>query len=193
MKGNSLETRRSGLRFFAALGAAHILTVSFVVFLLSQIGLTIRPVLGGHFILFGVVLMSIVGIVVDSYAIMQHRLSISLPRQTPKYVQLLGEQSWVAPYVWGVDTGLIVTTYRVSFNSWLLLLLALSGLAPVWAGFVYGISFIGVLFLFVERFGTYFRNPSKPPRPWSPIGAQVSGVALMVLLIAVSLRTLTST
>jgi len=46
----------------------------------------------------------------------------------------------VVAAVWGFDTGLAVTTYRVSALTWAAFALALLGFAPWWTGVVYGLA-----------------------------------------------------
>jgi hypothetical protein len=109
-------------------------------------------------------------------------------RQTPKRLQFLGEHSWVTPYVWGLDTGLLVTTYRVSFCSWLLLLLTLVGVAPPWAGVVNGISFVFPLMLATRLMKTGSARLSEGlPRLRSAVPVQVAGIGSMLLLAVVSI------
>lgn len=44
-------------------------------------------------------------------------------------------------FVWGLDTGSVVSTYRASAASWAALLLVLAGWAPWWAGIAYAAGF----------------------------------------------------
>lgn len=46
----------------------------------------------------------------------------------------------VVAAIWGFDTGLAVTTFRVSAVTWAAFVLAFLGFAPWWIGAVYGIS-----------------------------------------------------
>jgi hypothetical protein len=46
----------------------------------------------------------------------------------------------VVAAVWGFDTGLAVTTYRVSAMTWAAFALALLGFAPWWIGIAYGVA-----------------------------------------------------
>ena len=65
---------------------------------------------------------------------------ISWRRQTPR--TLLREHRFeVAASIWGFDTGLVVTTFRVAAISWGALLFAAIGFAPRWSGVAYGLGF----------------------------------------------------
>jgi hypothetical protein len=48
----------------------------------------------------------------------------------------------VVAAVWGFDTGLAVTTYRVSAVTWAAFALALLGFAPWWTGAAYGAALV---------------------------------------------------
>lgn len=61
-------------------------------------------------------------------------------RQTPKILMRRHSMAFVAA-VWGFDTGLAVTTFRVAAVTWGALLLAGLGLSPWWAGLGYGLGF----------------------------------------------------
>jgi len=61
-------------------------------------------------------------------------------RQTPR-VLLQRHPIPVVAAVWGFDTGLMVTTFRVAAISWGALLLAALGLSSAWAGVGYGLGF----------------------------------------------------
>jgi hypothetical protein len=65
---------------------------------------------------------------------------ISWRRQTPRDL-LRRYRMTVAASVWGFDTGLIVTTFRVAAVGWGALFLAALGLLPLWAGLGYGLAF----------------------------------------------------
>lgn len=46
----------------------------------------------------------------------------------------------VVAAIWGFDTGVAVTTFRVSAVTWAAFVLAFLGFAPWWSGAVYGVS-----------------------------------------------------
>ncbi|MFI6496709.1 hypothetical protein [Nonomuraea typhae] len=120
---------------------AHVITAFLTVFFLSQIGQAVAlvlPVRSAGKILLGA---AVAGVVVDLSAILRGSMSVGFRRQTAKSLAHTSDTWWVTPLLWGADTGIIGTTYRVSFTSWLLLLSAILGAAPAWSGAVYGLCF----------------------------------------------------
>ena len=66
---------------------------------------------------------------------------VTARRQTPKSIQYqYGMRR--ATVAWGLDTGLVFTTYRMSSISWALLTLGLLGTTPWWAGLGYAAGFL---------------------------------------------------
>jgi hypothetical protein len=190
VQGDSPEKRRYGLRFAIALAAAHVVAATLVVFIISQLA----PALGGLLprkpALLVLACAAVLGIFIDARAASQRRWSLGWARQTPKHLQYLGEHAWITPYAWGFDAGLIVTTYRVSFCSWLLLLLALTGVAPPLAGIIYGLSFAISLLVMTRLVKTRYHRPSSPIHPFPAAPVQVAGIVSMLLMaIALTLAT----
>jgi hypothetical protein len=66
---------------------------------------------------------------------------LTLRRQTPKAI-LYEHGPRRAAVAWGLDTGLVFTTYRMSSISWALLALGLLGIAPWWEGIGYAAGFL---------------------------------------------------
>lgn len=65
---------------------------------------------------------------------------ITARRQTPKnLIYHYGPRR--GALIWGVDTGLIVTTFRVSAATWAMAVLVFLNLAPWWVGLSYGAGF----------------------------------------------------
>jgi cytochrome c biogenesis protein CcdA len=63
-----------------------------------------------------------------------------LRRQTPK--RLVGRYSPpVGSFLWGLDTGTVLSTYRASAASFAALALMLAGWGPVWTGVAYAAGF----------------------------------------------------
>jgi hypothetical protein len=186
VQGASPENRRDGFRFVVILAAAHVVTAGLVVFVVSQAAPALGAFVPRRITLLALVVASAVGIVVDSRAASLRHWTLSMARQTPKRLQFLGEHAWITPYAWGVDTGLVVTTYRVSFCSWLLLLLALTGVVPLWAGLISGLAFAIPLLVMTQLAKTRFHHPSDGIRPWSAVPVQIGGIGSMLLLAAVS-------
>jgi hypothetical protein len=73
---------------------------------------------------------------------------ISWRRQTPRQLMRQYPARLVA-LLWGLDTGLAVTTFRVSAATWGALFLTFLGFGTWWVGIVYGISFIVPLMTFI--------------------------------------------
>jgi hypothetical protein len=65
---------------------------------------------------------------------------VTLRRQTPKRLGRHGPLA-VAASVWGFDTGLAITTFRVAAATWGAILLTLLGLSGWQAGLAYGLAF----------------------------------------------------
>jgi hypothetical protein len=83
-----------------------------------------------------------VALLIDAHSLWKKRwCPVTLRRQTPKDIlHRLGARR--AAIAWGLDTGLVFTTYRVSFLSWALLGLAVLGVTPWWAGLGYAAGFL---------------------------------------------------
>jgi len=77
--------------------------------------------------------------------------AIGRRRQTPQWLgRRFGPTATAA--VWGFDTGLVVTTFRVAAITWAALSMAALELAPWWTGLAYGLGFaIPMLILLVAR------------------------------------------
>lgn len=79
------------------------------------------------------------------------RLAPMIRRQTPKeWMQRLHPRA--VGLLWGLDTGTMVSTFRVSAASWAALILFAVGWAPVWMASVYGITFAGSLWLLITAY-----------------------------------------
>jgi len=62
-------------------------------------------------------------------------------RQTPRHVFFLFGPAKGALF-WGLDAGLVFTTFRVTSLSWAALGVTLLGLTPWWSGLAYGLGFV---------------------------------------------------
>lgn len=92
-----------------------------------------------------------------------------LRRQTPRrLLQDTGLPWWVTPVIWGADTGTLVTTFRVTHATWVILLACFVGSAPPWIGILMGVWFVLPL-IFSAR---YLRNEHLG-RPGSAFVARV--------------------
>lgn len=75
-------------------------------------------------------------------------LGPSWRRQTPqRYTYRYGER--LAAFLWGLDTGLVFTTFRVTSLSWAALAVTALGLVPWWAGMAYAFGFAAPLLVAV--------------------------------------------
>lgn len=83
-------------------------------------------------------------IAVDLYSLIGRRLSpLGLSRQTPKgllYGPRLRQD--VGAFLWGLDTGTSVSTFRVSAATWVVLAATILGLTPWWIGACYAAGFV---------------------------------------------------
>ncbi|MEU6035896.1 hypothetical protein ABZ801_10840 [Actinomadura sp. NPDC047616] len=86
-----------------------------------------------------------------------------LRRQTPQqYFFRYGAAR--GALLWGLDTGLVVTTFRVTSLTWASLTVTLLGLVPWWAGIAYAAGFVlpsAVFVLVVPRSS----DPENAPEP----------------------------
>jgi len=81
-------------------------------------------------------------LILDFYGLKQKSWCVlSLRRQTPKRV-LRDFGARRAALAWGLDAGLVFTTFRMSSLSWALLALAILGVAPSWVGLGYAAGFL---------------------------------------------------
>ncbi len=95
----------------------------------------------------GVLAALLASMVVDGYTIRRKTWCPATPnRQTPKMIYYR-HGARRAALAWGLDTGLVVTTYRVSSMSWALLLLGLMGVTPWWIGLAYSAGFVVPLWI----------------------------------------------
>ncbi|NJC83275.1 hypothetical protein [Planosporangium mesophilum] len=90
------------------------------------------------------VAVALIGVVLCAYDIAALRggklCRLSWRRQTPKnWIYRYGSRR--GPFLWGLDTGLAVTTFRVSAATWALLALCAGQFAPWWVGLAFGGGF----------------------------------------------------
>ncbi|MGH3932531.1 MAG: hypothetical protein ACRDTF_21440 [Pseudonocardiaceae bacterium] len=96
---------------------------------------------------------------------------LTFRRQTPKALEdRYGRH--VGPLLWGIDTGMAVTTVRVSAATWAVLTLCLLQLAPWWVGLAYGVGFC--LPLSVATLLLPWRPASKGGSPGEPLWIQIA-------------------
>lgn len=73
---------------------------------------------------------------------------ISWRRQTPRSLMRRRYDMRLVALIWGFDTGLLITTFRVAAVSWGALFLSALGLSRGWTGISYGLGF-AIPFLFL--------------------------------------------
>jgi hypothetical protein len=76
-----------------------------------------------------------------------------LNRQTPGTLARIYPKP-IAGFLWGLDTGSVVSTFRSSAASWAALVLVLAGWGPWWTGVAYGVGFCLPLGLVVGSYST---------------------------------------
>lgn len=166
------------VRFAATLAAGHLAMSGLFVALLYQIGTVTAGHLPRDVALGTCVVAAVAAIGVDARAVRDNGYSLGFQRQTSKSLMHdEGRPWWVTPLFWGLDTGLIGSTFRVSCTSWVLLLAALLNVAPQWSGLVYGFCFAIPLVVSIvagngEGFGY---KGSQPPLRM----AQSAGLAIL--------------
>jgi hypothetical protein len=70
----------------------------------------------------------------------QRACSVGPRRQTRKnFIYRYGPR--LGPFMWGLDTGLAVTTFRMATLTWAVIGMSLLDLAPWWLGVAYGLGF----------------------------------------------------
>jgi hypothetical protein len=144
VQGHSRRRHLATLGVFAAAFAAS----SFLLFALTGTpGVAVGHLLAAQAktAIAGAVLAA--ALVLDAYSMVRKTwCPVTVRRQTPKKIllQLGGRRAALA---WGLDTGLVVTTYRMSSICWALLVLEVLGVAPWWVGLGYATGFLLPLLL----------------------------------------------
>jgi hypothetical protein len=128
----SLASMSAGFTVSAvmAIGAVHVAGAAF--------GLTVVPV---HARIWFALPLCAALCLIDIAALRSRSLcKMTMRRQTPKnLIFRYGDR--VGPLIWGLDTGLAVTTFRVAGATWAVLVLSLLNLVPWWLGLVYAAGF----------------------------------------------------
>lgn len=91
----------------------------------------------------GILISLLAGLaIIDLFSIRKKRFCVlGWRRQTPKTLNRKYRMTTVAA-IWGFDTGLAVTTFRVGAITWGALMTVGLGFAPWWTGFGYGVAFV---------------------------------------------------
>jgi hypothetical protein len=116
---------------------------SFAVFALAgALGAVMSRALPAAPKLVAVCLVLGVALALDGYSLRRKTwCPVTARRQTPKSIQYQYGMHRAA-VAWGLDTGLVFTTYRMSSICWALLTLGLLGATPWWAGLGYAAGFL---------------------------------------------------
>jgi hypothetical protein len=175
-----------GGRYLAVLAAGHVATAGVLFALLAQVGWLVHLYAPPFFQAGAITLAAIAGIAFDVTAVRRGNFSLGPHRQTPKVLAHDPHRWWIPPLLWGIDTGLVVTTYRVSFCSWVLLVMTLTGFAPGWSGLAYGLGFTLPLWVTVRLLPGCEEGGCDAGRPrWMPHWrAQAVGIVSMLALAA---------
>jgi hypothetical protein len=149
VQGRSIPLR---LRFEVAIFfAAAFIAAALAVFVLANLVGTALHVselpVAWRLSMAGIILLALA--VTDIYAFRSKTYSpISWRRQTPRGLMRRYSPPLVA-LLWGADTGLAVTTFRVSAATWGALVLTFLGFGIWWIGICYGVSFVVPLMAFI--------------------------------------------
>lgn len=121
---------------------------SFVVLaLLSAIGSAVGTALSSRAQLVVTMVIVLTALSLDAYSLARRTwCPLTLRRQTPQKI-LYEHGARRAAVAWGLDTGLLFTTYRMSSIGWALFALALIGVVPWWIGIAYAAGFLVPLVL----------------------------------------------
>lgn len=88
-------------------------------------------------------MLALAMLALDVRALVGKKTFVSGPkRQAAKWLQYTGLSEWRIGFLWGMDAGTGMSTYRVTSGTWLFLVLSgVGGLFPTWVGIGYGLGF----------------------------------------------------
>jgi hypothetical protein len=184
VQGDSPEQRRYGRHFVAVLALGHVLAAGAVVAMVQLVGTLTFAHIPFEARVWACAVAALGGVAIDVRAFVRRTFSLCVARQTPKRLSHdPNGRWWLTPLLWGVDTGTMMSTYRVSFSSWVVLLSALLVVAPAWAGLLVGACF--ALPLIVNMFlgdpARLGRQGSRA-RIWKPRLAQLAAIGILLTL-----------
>jgi hypothetical protein len=120
--------------FFAAAVAVYMLAFFLgVVVHVSDVSLELRRAIAAN----GLILLAAVDLIAVKMRIC---CPLGLSRQTPR-TAMFKYPPWLAAGIWGFDTGLVLTTFRVAASTWGAFLVAFLGLSGSLIGIAYGVGF----------------------------------------------------
>ncbi len=188
MQGESFRAGRDWLQFLLVLSVSHIAMAGFVIALLYQVGTLFGPYIDDQVAMAVLIIAAGASVVFDVRAIRTDSFAPGLHRQTSKRLAYRADlPRWIAPMIWGLDTGLMWTTFRVSATTWVVMVAALLNIAPQWSGLVFGAAFaapLAVAVLVVRGNVTELGRPG--PRRAVQTATAVTGL-LPAALLAVTL------
>jgi hypothetical protein len=188
VQGDSTRAARGWLQFLFILSIAHVAMAGFVIGLLHELGALLSPHIDHQVALAVGVTAALVAVVFDVRAIRTDSFAPGLQRQTSKELAHRANlPRWVAPLMWGLDTGTMWTTFRVSAATWVLMIAALLNLAPQWSGLVFGAAFVVPLSVAVLAVGGNVTELGKPgPRRLVQMATAATAL-LPAVVIAITL------
>lgn len=173
--GRSIRRQLQIALFGLAFTCGAVLIFALVFFIGSQVGLAR---LSGHWLYLIAGVMLILLAAVDVFAIKCKRYCpIGLPRQTPKALMHFHGMTTVCA-VWGFDTGLAVTTFRVGALTWGALTLVIFGMTAWWVGVGYSLAFVVPLLILILTQGS---NPIRRLEAMILSRSEVQKVSALIL------------
>jgi hypothetical protein len=153
VKGDTWERYCSQMAQFAV---AFTVSACLIFAVASGVGYPLRILLPGSIHLALALAVLATALSLDAVSLRRKTMCpLTARRQTPKVVYYR-DGGGRAALVWGLDAGLVFTTFRMSAISWALLLLGVLGSAPWWTGLGYAAGFVVPLLLgctFSRRLG----------------------------------------
>ncbi|GGQ60219.1 hypothetical protein [Couchioplanes azureus] len=186
VQGDPSRPARRARGFLAVLAAAHIAMAGFVAALLHQVGTVPAAHIDDGVAVAACLVAAVAGAAFDVHALTSGAYAPGLRRQTSKELgQRAGLPWWVAPLIWGLDTGLMWSTFRVSSTTWVLLAAVALHVAPPWSGLVAGTAFAVPLAVAVLAGRGDLSELGRPgPRRLAQLAAVVTALSPTALITA---------
>lgn len=122
----------------------------------------------------------------DVIAVLRGRATrLGFSRQTPRRLSTQLRRADVVAFLWGVDIGSGVSTFRMTSAIWLGLLAVTLGLVPVYVGVLYGVSMGTTVAALVLRKGDK-TVPGSLPRLLSTVGRLRVGYLAATIALGLS-------
>lgn len=120
-----------------ALVAGFATSATATVFALGEVSDSVRP--GTHGAFAGAVVVALTGCIWLDLRYPRGRCFL-MRRQTPRHLVVTFPRP-IGTFLWGLDTGTMLSTYRSSAATWSGCLLVVAGTAPAWGGAAYAAAF----------------------------------------------------